>query len=117
MWTSGCAGKFFLCVPWYLQLVAEALRFNDAAAADATARPAGDRCDFDASKYTDVAAAAEEDVLVAAGRRLNGTQQLFSQPKRRVRLAILAVVMEPHPEVARVLYQLGKDCAHDGAFP
>ena len=85
----------FLCVPWYMHLATEALRFNDAAAADATARPAGDRCDFDASNYTDVAAAAKEDFLVAAGRRLKLTQQLLHEPQHRAQLAILAIVMEP----------------------
>jgi hypothetical protein len=88
-------GQVFLCVPWYLQLVAEALRFNDAAAADATARPAGDRCDFDASKYTDIAAAAKEDFLVVAGRCLQRAQQLLREPQHRARLAVLAMVMVP----------------------
>ena len=68
-----------------LQLATEALRFNDA--------PAEDGCDFDGSNYTDIAAVPKEDFLVAAGRRLERTQQLLNQPKHRVRLAILAVVM------------------------
>ena len=100
MWTSGCAVKFSVRSEGFLQLATEALRFNDA--------PAEDGCDFDASNYTDVAAAAKEDFLVVAGRRLERAQQFLNQPKHRVRLAILAVVMEPYPEVARVLSQLGK---------
>ena len=83
----------FLCVPLYLQLATEALRFNDAAAADATARPARDRCDFDASNYTGVAAAAKEDFHVVAGRRLKRTQQLLHEPQHRALLAIFAIAM------------------------
>ena len=65
-------GQVFCLLRGLLQLATEALRFNDAA--DATARPAEDRCVFDANKYTGVAAAAKEDFLAAAGRRLKRTQ-------------------------------------------
>ena len=95
MWTSGCVGKLYVCSVVFLQLATEALRFNYAVVADATYRPAQYICDFDASNYTDVAAAAKEDFLAAAGRRLKRTQQLLHEPQHRVRLAILAIVMGP----------------------
>ena len=55
-WLRGQVFCVFRCI---LQLATEALRFIYAAAADATARPAEDICDFDASNYTDIAAAAK----------------------------------------------------------